>query len=37
MHGKSCFNFRELDPERLRDVAALKRKGYDRLVEENVV
>ena len=35
MQGKSCFNFKKVEPALLDEVAELTRKGADRFKEEN--
>ncbi len=37
MHGKSCFNFKTLDPEQVQDLSLLTRQGFERLKAEGVV
>jgi len=34
MQGKSCFNFKSVEPELFKELAALTRKGYDRFQKE---
>jgi hypothetical protein len=35
MQGKSCFNFKQVEPELLAELAALTRRGADKFKEEN--
>ena len=35
MQGKSCFNFKKVDPELFNELAGLARKGVDRFKKEN--
>ena len=35
MQGKSCFNFKRVEPELFRELAELTRKGAERFKEEN--
>ena len=34
MQGKSCFNFRKVDPDLFEELAALTKKGYQRYQKE---
>jgi hypothetical protein len=34
MQGKSCFNFRNVDPDLFKELAALTKKGYQRFQKE---
>lgn len=36
MQGKSCFNFKKVEPELLQELAALTEKGYDRFQQEEL-
>jgi hypothetical protein len=35
MQGKSCFNFKKVEPELFEELAALTRKGAEKFKEEN--
>ena len=35
MQGKSCFNFKKVDPDLFNELASLTRKGVDRFKKEN--
>lgn len=35
MQGKSCFNFKKVEPELFRELAELTRKGAEKFKEEN--
>ena len=35
MQGKSCFNFKKIEPELFRELAELTRKGAEKFKEEN--
>jgi hypothetical protein len=35
MQGKSCFNFRKVEPELFKELAELTRKGVERFNQEN--
>jgi hypothetical protein len=35
MQGKSCFNFKKVEPEMFEELAALTRKGAEKFKEEN--
>lgn len=35
MQGKSCFNFKKVEPELFKELAALTRKGAEKTREEN--
>jgi hypothetical protein len=37
MQGKSCFNFRSVEPELLRELKELAARGFERLEAEGVV
>jgi hypothetical protein len=37
MQGKSCFNFKRIEPDLFRDLAELTRRGFARLEAEGVV
>lgn len=36
MQGKSCFNFRNVDPDLFKELAALTKKGYDKFEKEEL-
>lgn len=36
MQGKSCFNFRDVDPDLFEELAALTKKGYDKFEKEEL-
>jgi hypothetical protein len=36
MQGKSCFNFRNVDPDLFEELAALTKKGYDKFEKEEL-
>ena len=36
MQGKSCFNFKKVEPELLQELAELTRKGYTRFQQEEL-
>lgn len=36
MQGKSCFNFKKVEPELLQELAALTEKGYARFQQEEL-
>ena len=35
MQGKSCFNFRKIEPDLFKELANLAKKGYERVKKEN--
>jgi len=35
MQGKSCFNFKKIEPELFKELTALTKKGYERFKKEN--
>jgi len=35
MQGKSCFNFKKVEPELFKELTALTKKGYERFKKEN--
>jgi hypothetical protein len=35
--GKSCFNFKKVEPELLQELAALTEKGYARFQQEELL
>jgi hypothetical protein len=35
MQGKSCFNFKQVEPDLFRELSTLTRKGYERFQKEN--
>lgn len=37
MQGKSCFNFKEIDPQLFRELKQLTKKGFDRFKKEKLV
>jgi hypothetical protein len=37
MQGKSCFNFKKLDEELFRDLAALTGRAFDHFVKEGII
>lgn len=37
MHGKSCFNFKEVDEPLFQELADLTRAGYERFTRENLI
>ena len=36
MQGKSCFNFKKVEPELFKELAALAKKGYERFQKEGL-
>ena len=36
MQGKSCFNFKKVEPELLKELAELTQKGYERFQQEEL-
>jgi len=36
MQGKSCFNFKKVEPELLKELTALSKQGFDRFKKEEL-
>jgi hypothetical protein len=35
MQGKSCFNFKKVEPDLFKELASLTHKGFDQFIKEN--